>query len=101
VIKFLETKINPRLIARRNRIDIMVCMLKNSKVSSTKKRVVNRHNLNPAHSDLYTAFLVEIGLLEASRQEDVVKTFETTEKGKEFLREYSQLMRFLNNKKSK
>ena len=87
----LKTETKPRSTVHRSRIDIMACILENSNGCSTKTRLIDRCNLNPSNFDLYKNFLVETGLLNVSRRKDGVEIFETSEKCKEFLRDYAQI----------
>ena len=80
---------------RKSRISIIACILENSNESSRRKRLASECNLNLSQFNQYKEFLVESGLLEASAREDGIKAFETTEKGKEFLRDYSSIKTIL------
>ena len=77
--------------SRRSRIDIIACILKNSIDGSRKTRLISRSNLNVPQFNLYENLLVEAGLLSILTLEDQTETFETTEKGKEFLRDYAEI----------
>lgn len=48
-------------------------------------------DLSPAQLNPYRKFLVESGLLEVCGQEQDVHIFETTEKGRDFLRDYARV----------
>jgi len=48
-------------------------------------------DLSPSQLNPYRKFLVESGLLEVSGQEQDVDIFETTEKGRDFLRDYARV----------
>ena len=78
---------NLSFILKRNRIEIMVCILKNSNETSKDKGLLDRCNLKLALFNLYRDFLVEKGFLKISRQEGV-EVLETTKKGKQFLNDY-------------
>jgi len=74
----------------------MACILENSNESSRKTRLIYRCNLSLSQFNLYKDCLVETGLLKVSRREDGVEIFETTEKGKEFLRDYRKIKNILD-----
>jgi len=74
----------------------MACILENSNDSSRKTRLIYRCNLSLAQFNLYKDCLVEAGLLKVSKREDGVEIFETTEKGKEFLRDYKKIKSILD-----
>lgn len=80
-----------KLPPRENRMDIIESILKNSNESSKKTRLRYKCNLNSSQFNLYKEFLVEAGLLNVFRREDGVEILETTEKGKQFLKEYVAL----------
>ena len=74
----------------------MACILENSNESSRKTRLIYRCNLSLAQFNLYKDCLVEAGLLKVSTREDGAEIFETTEKGKEFLRDYKRIKSVLD-----
>ena len=74
----------------------MACILENSNESSRKTRIIYRCNLSLAQFNLYKDCLVEAGLLKVSTREDGAEIFETTEKGKEFLRDYKRIKSVLD-----
>ena len=76
-------------------MDIMACILENSRESSRKTRLIYKCNLSLSVFNLYKEFLAETGLLKVSRREDGVEIFETTEKGEEFLKDYQEIKRLL------
>jgi len=78
-------------------MDIMSCILENSNKSSRKTRLIYGCNLSSSNFNLYKEFLVEAGLLKVSRREDGVEIFETTEKGKEFSKDYRKIQTYLKN----
>lgn len=87
--------------SRRSRMDIMACILENSNESSRKTRLIYRCNLSLLQFNLYKNCLAEIGLLKASKREDGVEIFETTEKGKEFLKAYGKIKTCLSGQLDK
>jgi len=74
----------------------MACILESSNESSRKTRLIYRCNLSLAQFNLYKDYLVEAGLLKVSTREDGAEIFETTEKGKEFLRDYKRIKSVLD-----
>ena len=96
----VETK-DKSLFLHRSRIDIMACILGNSNKSSRKTRLVYSCNLSLSQFNLYKDFLVEAGLLKVSKLENGKEIFETTMKGKEFLKDYAQIKGILYNKQKK
>ena len=75
---------------QRSWIDIIACILEDYNESSGR-RGVYRCNLSLSQLNLYEDYLVEAGFLKVSRRENGVKVFETTQKGKEFLRDYRKI----------
>jgi len=73
----------------------MACILENATGGSRKTRLIYRCNLSLTQFNLYEDCLVEARLLTASTREDGVEIFQTTEKGREFLRDYKKIKRML------
>jgi len=73
----------------------MACILENAAGGSRKTRLIYGCNLSPTQFNLYEDCLVEAGLLTVSKREDGVEMFQTTEKGREFLRDYRKIKRML------
>jgi len=76
----------------------MTSILRNSNGSSTKTRLISKCNLNFMQFNLYKDFLLESGLLRVSRKEDGAEIFETTDRGKEFLTDYTEIKGILETK---
>ncbi len=91
----LETNDNP-LLFRRSRIDIMAHILENCYENTTKMRLMHKCNLDFSQLNLFGGCLVEAGFLRGSRRNGGIETFETTDKGKEFLRDYESIKRILD-----
>jgi len=92
VIVLLKTETKPRFL-HRSRLDIMECILENS--SEGKTSLIYRCNVSLSQFDLFKDCLVEAGLLKVSKLENGVETFETTEKGNEFLSDYKHIKSIL------
>jgi predicted transcriptional regulator len=86
----LKTK-DERSLPRTSRLGIIKRILECCKESSSKTNLVHMCNLSLSQLNLYQGFLVQTGLLEASRTTDQGKIFKASGKGKEFLRDYSQI----------
>ena len=86
----------PRRFHQRSRIDIIACILENSNEGSRKTRLIYRCNLSHAQFILYRDCLIETGLLKLSTLEDGTEIYETTSKGREFLRDYRNLKNVLD-----
>jgi len=69
----------------------MVHILGDSDKSPKKARIARRCNLKASQFNLYRDYLVENEFLKALRREDGVEIFETTAKGREFLRKYRKI----------
>ena len=82
----VEGKKKPKF-PRRNRIDTMACILKNSNDRSTRTRLIHTCDLSSAEFDRFRESLVRASLL-VSIVDDEGETCGTTEKGKEFLADY-------------
>lgn len=86
----METK-DERSLPRTSRLGIIKRILECCKESSSKTNLVHVCNLSLSQLNLYESFLVQTGLLEASRTTDEGKIFKASGKGKEFLRDYAQI----------
>jgi len=80
----------------RSRMDIIACILENSNDRSRKTRIIYGCNLSLSQFNIYKDYMVETGLLETSRLEEGGEIFETTEKGKEFLKDYEKIKSLMN-----
>jgi len=85
-----------RRFHQRSRIDIMACILENSNEGSRKTRLIYRCNLSLAQFKLYRDCLIEVGLLRVSKLEDGTEIYQTTDKGREFLRDYNSIKSILD-----
>jgi len=75
----------------------MACILRNSNVSSRKTRVIYRCNLSLSQFKKYVDCLIEGGLLKKRVEENGVEVYSTTEKGREFLKDYERVRKILDN----
>jgi len=75
---------------RRSYLDVMADILKVAKTGANKTRIVYRSNLNFALLDEYLETMTETGLIKVQGRH-----IETTEKGREFLREHWRLKMLL------
>ncbi len=75
-------------------MDIMASILKETRRPSRKTRIMYRSNLSFRQLKVYLKLLVEEGFLEAIPIEEgktVAEGFQTTDKGRSFLRAYDDL----------
>ena len=94
----LKTESKPAFL-RRSRIDILACILENSVSGSRKTRLIYGCNLSLPQFNQYMNYLVESQLVKVSRQGGV-EIFETTEKAREFLRDYGKIRAVLDRMRS-
>jgi len=84
------------LLFRKSKLDIMAHILENCNENTTKMRLMHKCNLNFSQLNLFGTCLVEAGFLKVSKRTGGIETFETTDKGKEFLRDYERTKRILD-----
>ena len=87
----METK-DKGSLPRTSRLEITKRILERCKESSSEANLVPICNLGLSQFGLYQSFLVQTGLLEVSRTTDEGRIFRASEKGKEFLRDYAQIL---------
>ena len=91
----LERRISPRnKPSPRSRMDIMASILKEAEKASRKTRIMYQCNLSFRQLKVYLKLLVDNGFLKVIpiRESDVVgEVFETTEKGRSFVKAYDNL----------
>jgi len=80
---------------QRSRVDIIACILKNSNSTSRKTRLIYRCNLSLSQFNTYAACLIEGELLTKYAGTNGVEIYETTEKGRRFLRDYERISKVL------
>lgn len=85
-----ETGGQPRS-SRRHRLDVIQSMLENSNECSGKTGLIHVCNLSLPVFNMYKDYVVKAGLIEISGIEDGEEIFQTTERGREFLRDYAHL----------
>ncbi|MCW4026302.1 MAG: winged helix-turn-helix domain-containing protein [Candidatus Bathyarchaeota archaeon] len=72
-------------------MDVMSSILEKSNGPTSETKLLHACNLNLSQFRLYRTFLVDTGLLKACEQEEGVDLFETTGRGREFLRDYARV----------
>lgn len=75
-----------RFKERRGRLEIIADVLLVAREGAKKTQIVYKANLNFKRVEKYLPYLVGIGLIENTSRE-----YTTTEKGKEFLRDYQKM----------
>jgi predicted transcriptional regulator len=90
----LEEK--PQQIRNRTRVEILASILQVASKGALKTHIMYRANLSHRQLEKYLAFLEEKGLLDEGIDEDFGnRTYRITEKGFDFLREYSHFSGYL------
>jgi len=77
--------------AQRSRVDIIACILEHSNRTSRKTRLIYRCNLSLSQFKMYETCLIDAGLLTKTRSKNNIEIYETTEKGKRFLKDYEKI----------
>jgi predicted transcriptional regulator len=77
-------------------VDIIACILEFSNSSSRKTRLIYRCNLNLSQFNLYAECLIQGGLLR-KYEKNGKEIYETTEKGRSFLRDYAKIQEVLES----
>ncbi len=80
-----------RRFIQRSRLDIIECILSNAENGSRKTRLIYQCNLSVSQFNKYASSLLEGKLLETQISGNKVVTYHTTDKGKEFLRDYQKI----------
>jgi len=75
----------------RSRLEIIRCILKSSNKRLNRMMLMHVCQLTLSQLESYEDFLVKAGLFMASRTEDGAELYETTKKGREFLRDYDRV----------
>lgn len=89
----------PIQIGNRTRVEILASILKVASDGALKTHIMYRANLSHRQLEKYLAFLEERGLLvQATDEHRGSRTYEITEKGCDFLREYSRVSGYLTGK---
>jgi predicted transcriptional regulator len=93
----LEKK--PQEIGNRTRVEILASILNVASNGALKTHIMYRANLSHRQLERYLALLEERGLLTQLVDEEIgSRVYRITEKGCDFLREYSHLSGFLSGK---
>jgi len=93
----LEQK--PQQISNRTRVEILANILNVASHGALKTHIMYRANLSHRQLERYLALLEERGLLAQLVDEEIgSRVYRITEKGCDFLREYSHLAGFLSGK---
>jgi predicted transcriptional regulator len=83
----------------RTRVQILADILKVAENGKRKTHVMYRSNLNHRQLEKYMKFLEENGLIrQVADEETGNRLYQVTEKGFEFLREYSRISRYFPEK---
>ena len=85
-----------RRFLQRSRVDIIACILSNSNDTSRKTRLIYRCNLSLSQFNMYADCLIEGGLLDKHTAESGAVIYETTARGKSFLKDYSRIREVLD-----
>jgi len=80
--------------SQRGRVDIIACILENSNSSSRKTRLIYRCNLSLSQFNFYAECLIQGGLLKKF-EKNGKGIYETTEKGKAFIKDYAKISEVL------
>ena len=86
----------PEQIGNRTRVDILATILKVASNGALKTHIMYKANLSHRQLEKYLAFLEEKGLVMRHTDEYAsTRVYRVTEKGFDFLREYSHISGFL------
>jgi len=81
---------------QRGRMDIIACILSNAVGGSGKTRLIYKCNMSLSQFSIYVDRLTEGGLLRKYVNDKGKKIYETTKKGKDFLRDYEKIKKTLD-----
>jgi predicted transcriptional regulator len=91
---------NPEQFGNRTRMEILGSILKVAGGGTLKTHIMYRANLSHRQLEKYLTFLEGKGLLVGFVDEETgTNMFKVTEKGIEFLKDYSRLSEYLGQKK--
>ncbi|MDH5794610.1 MAG: hypothetical protein OEZ24_00740 [Candidatus Bathyarchaeota archaeon] len=85
-----------RRFLQRSRVDIIACILRNSNDTSRKTRLIYKCNLSLSQFNMYAGCLIEGGLLKTYTTGNGAEIYETTVRGKTFLKDYGRIKRVLD-----
>lgn len=94
-VLFLTTREKRRFL-QRSRVDIIACILRNSNDTSRKTRLIYKCNLSLSQFNMYADCLIEGGLLERYATEGGAEIYETSARGKSFLKDYRRIKKVLD-----
>jgi predicted transcriptional regulator len=87
------------LLGNRTRIEILASILNVADRGTLKTHIMYKANLSHRQLEKYLTFLENEGLLAEFEDEETGTTlYKVTEKGIEFLKEYTQLSRYFSQK---
>ena len=92
----MKSENTPSPLPHRSRIEIMACILDNCKDGLSETILIDRCNLSFSQFNLYKKALAETGLLTAYGQKKENDVFETTERGREFLKDFREIKSILS-----
>jgi predicted transcriptional regulator len=95
----LSLEQRPQEIGNRTRIEILASILKVASNGSLKTHIMYKANLSHRQLERYLTFLEERGLL-IQRHDDEIgsRMYHVTNRGVDFLREYSHISGFISGK---
>ncbi len=85
-----------RRFLQRTRADIIACILQNSNETSRKTRLIYKCNLSLSQFNIYVDCLIDGGLLNRHVTESGTEFYETTGKGKGFLKDYEKIRKIMD-----
>ena len=85
-----------RRFLQRSRVDIIACILTNSNETSRKTRLIYKCNLSLSQFNMYAECLIEGGLLKRYSSGNGAEVYETTAKGRTFLKDYGRIRKVLD-----
>lgn len=94
-VLFLTAREKRRFL-QRSRVDIIACILRNSNDTSRKTRLIYKCNLSLSQFNMYADCLIEGGLLERYATEGGAEIYETSARGKSFLKDYGRIKKVLD-----
>ena len=77
--------------SKRSRMDVITSILEKSNRRASETLLLHTCDLSLPQFKIYREFLVQTGLLKVSGQEEGLDIFETTDKGRGFLRDYARV----------
>ena len=81
----------PTVVSNRTRIEILASILNVASNGSLKTHIMYKANLSHRQLEKYLEFLIRNMLLEETNEPDVGRRYRLTQKGIDFLKDYSRL----------